>query len=276
MLACAANGDKLKAVVILKAGSRGHKLPAGYATPNNIVIWYQEKAWMTKALMQRWFNEVYLRHYDCSFFDFIQLKHLLSFDSFRGHTANDVKALAKSHAVDLAVIPGGCTSSLQPIDIGINQPFKAILRHYWCEHMREQIRARLETGTSTTIPKVNIEQVLTWISNAWHAVNPATVRHAFNRWDIDFEHPHYTADDRMLSELVAEPQIEAHHDVTSADIVDFDVVEDSAIIISNSNVEIAADMPQSDSESDSNDGDSDDEESNEHMNEDATDICFEL
>ena len=43
-------------------------------------------------------------------------------DSFRAHLSDNVKRVLKS--TDVAVIPGGMTSLLQPLDVGVNKPFK--------------------------------------------------------------------------------------------------------------------------------------------------------
>ena len=49
-------------------------------------------------------------------------------DSFRGHLTDTVKDLLARRNVDIAVIPGGLTPVLQPLDKCIKKPFKAKLR----------------------------------------------------------------------------------------------------------------------------------------------------
>ena len=51
-------------------------------------------------------------------------KALLVWDSFRGHLMEAVKDLLARRNVDVAVIPGGLTPVLQPLDKCINKPFK--------------------------------------------------------------------------------------------------------------------------------------------------------
>ena len=53
---------------------------------------------------------------------------LLVWDSFRGHLTDAVKDLLARRNVDVAFIPGGLTSVLQPLDKCIDKPFKAKLR----------------------------------------------------------------------------------------------------------------------------------------------------
>ena len=46
-------------------------------------------------------------------------------DSFTAHKTEAVKQRFYEKRTDLAVIPGGLTSRLQPLDVSLNKPFKA-------------------------------------------------------------------------------------------------------------------------------------------------------
>ena len=41
--------------------------------------------------------------------------------------------------IEIISIPGGCTGLCQPLDVGINKPFKARVRALWEEWMIEKI-----------------------------------------------------------------------------------------------------------------------------------------
>ena len=49
---------------------------------------------------------------------------LLVWDSFRAHLTDEVKADLNWRKIDVAVIPGGLTPVLQPLDRCLKKPFK--------------------------------------------------------------------------------------------------------------------------------------------------------
>ncbi|GBB84679.1 hypothetical protein RclHR1_11250006 [Rhizophagus clarus] len=50
---------------------------------------------------------------------------MLVLDSLRGHIVNSVKNRLVEKNTNMAVIPGGCTSKLQPLDVATNKSFKS-------------------------------------------------------------------------------------------------------------------------------------------------------
>jgi len=53
---------------------------------------------------------------------------LLALDMFGGHKTDEVLDTMRAHNITLSVIPGGCTSMVQPLNISINRPYKDILK----------------------------------------------------------------------------------------------------------------------------------------------------
>ena len=119
-VSCTASGKMLKPMIIYK-GKTARTISDIEYNKSNIFITYQEKSWMDESLMLRWIKEVLLKH--------TKGKHCLLFlDSFRAHITDKVmKSLEKSN-VSVAVIPGGCTSKVQPIDVCLNKSIKDIVR----------------------------------------------------------------------------------------------------------------------------------------------------
>ena len=62
-------------------------------------------------------------------------KSLLVWDQFSAHKTDKVKARLKLLKTTQAVIPGGLTSMLQPLDVVLNKPFKDRMRQKWMAWM---------------------------------------------------------------------------------------------------------------------------------------------
>ena len=71
--------------------------------------------------MSDWLREVYVKRPDGFFHN---SPSLLIYDSMHIHLTNAVKAQVKKTNLELAIIPGGLTKELQPLDIGANRSFE--------------------------------------------------------------------------------------------------------------------------------------------------------
>jgi hypothetical protein len=60
---------------------------------------------------------------------------MLILDSFCGHTTEEVKKILKSRNTDQVIIPGGLTLMPQPLDVCINQLFKAAIKEQYTRQM---------------------------------------------------------------------------------------------------------------------------------------------
>ena len=83
---------------------------------------------MDATLMERWIKEIYLKHTKCK-------KALLIMDTFRAHCTEKVINLLSKHHSSVALIPGGCTSKLQPLDVSLNKPFKQVCRQEFSAYL---------------------------------------------------------------------------------------------------------------------------------------------
>ncbi|CAL1281597.1 unnamed protein product [Larinioides sclopetarius] len=66
---------------------------------------------------------------------------LLFWDSFKVHLTDEVLEKSRKLNAKLAIIPGGLTSMLQPLDVCINKSFKVRLRSKWMEWMETEVKA---------------------------------------------------------------------------------------------------------------------------------------
>ena len=105
VLSCTALGEVLPLMIMFK-GKRALK---DITTPPHFVVCVQPKGWMDEIKMGRWIYEVWAKYTKCD-------SSLLVLDSFRGHITESYEKYKETNTT-VCVIPGGCTSILQPLDV---------------------------------------------------------------------------------------------------------------------------------------------------------------
>ena len=156
VLACSSAGDILPTLIIFK-GKRALK---GLQVPSGLRVAVQEKAWMDEGLMLLWIKEVWQTY--------TKGRHaLLVLDSFRAHLTNSVKVAFAKVNTTICVIPGGCTSVLQPLDVSLNKPFKACIRQSWSEYIQQQVQQIGEDipPKPLKIPTAGKQDIINWIKD---------------------------------------------------------------------------------------------------------------
>lgn len=107
---------------------------------------------------------------------------MLVWDSFRGHLSVLIRSTLKSLNTETAVIPGGMTSMVQPLDVAINKPFKDRMRNKWQEwmcHRSVSVSSNVSAdscGTSSSFPDFgelteNVDHMTVFKQNYWHPTN---------------------------------------------------------------------------------------------------------
>lgn len=111
---------------------------------------------MREDTMIRWVKEVlkpYTQRRPC----------LLVIDSFSAHITSKVRAELNKINAYPAVIPGGCTSKAQPLDVAVNKPFKDRIRKSWTMFMQEQQEA---SESTMNFKGPSHQDMLNWMANA--------------------------------------------------------------------------------------------------------------
>ncbi|CAI7931670.1 unnamed protein product [Closterium sp. NIES-54] len=104
-------------------------------------------------------------------------KALLVLDSYREHLTPEVKKKFGELNLVPAVIPAGCTSEIQPLDVAVNRSFKAAVRQLYQEWFeREGVDTLTKKGN---IKKPPVELTLKWIAAAWKSVPKELIQWAF-------------------------------------------------------------------------------------------------
>ena len=112
VLSCLANGTKLKPLLVFKRKT----LPKGQF-PSGVVIHNYRKGWMDEEGIKIWIEKLWNSRPGG-----MLKKSLLVWDSFKAHLVDSVKRKLKCNNTDVAVIPGGLTSVVQPLEVSLNKP----------------------------------------------------------------------------------------------------------------------------------------------------------
>ena len=167
ILTCTASGIMLPPIIIFK-GKRALK---NISVPPGVVVTVQQKAWNDSALTKLWIQKILSRY--------TKKQHaLLMWDTFSGHMTEEVKEELQKNNISVIVVPGGCTSKIQPLDVCLNKPFKSYCRAEWTEYMQEAV-GRQQPGERIKTPTK--DQIIGWVvqSNNGLGSNAAMVKKSF-------------------------------------------------------------------------------------------------
>ena len=169
-LAVAADGTKFPPKVIFK----GVRTPRDLVVPNSLRVSFHKKGWMDESGVKEWIRQCLPRTQNHE-------QSLLVWDSFRAHLTEDVKAALKQRKIDVAVIPGGLTPVLQPLDKCLNKPFKDSIRRKYLAWMISGPFEYTPSG-KTKAPTRNL--VLRWVNEAWREIPAEMVTKSFKTCGI--------------------------------------------------------------------------------------------
>jgi hypothetical protein len=171
MLCITADGRKLAPYIVLKRKT----LPK--VNVKGVIFQAQESGWMDQTLVLEWINRVWQKCPGA----LLNLHNMVILDSVHGHTTEEVKKTFKSRNTDQVIIPGGLTSMLQPLDVCINRPFKAVLKE---QYTRWMAVGEHEFTPMGKIKRPDVEQLCEWIREAWARILLAFIEKSFKKCDI--------------------------------------------------------------------------------------------
>ena len=165
-LAATAAGEKLPAVIVFKErkGVLGERVRRKIHIPSNVRV---QASRMTAEEYHRWLVQVYRKEGD---------RHLLIVDSYKPHKSEDSVRVANERCkADVLIIPGGCTSIVQPMDKCINKPLKESIRGSWQTWMWQD-RALTKAGN---LKQPTRQDPINWVSAAWDSIKQDTIIRSF-------------------------------------------------------------------------------------------------
>ena len=159
ILAVTMSGEKLKPFVIFKGkpGAIVEKELSEMDYPEDVFFVVQEKAWNDQHVMAKWIDMVWK-----PFAERNDQKKLLIMDTVSTHEVLNCTEKITDTNTSIEWIPGGYTWKLQPLDVGINFPFKNKMKKKYKEFMQAQMGLEPEEQK-----KVHRTDVGDWVSSVW-------------------------------------------------------------------------------------------------------------
>ena len=155
-------------------------------------VHFQPNAWVDESVMIEWLNHQWkLSIYVLSTTGHMesilnnQVPRMLVLDVHRAQKTDRVKSLFKSLNTTMAMVPSGCTSLVQPLDVCINKPFKdrvkmAAEQHYtanltkWTKGMYIQYIKQTDTDMALYLDRFTASErrilITQWVGEAWEAI----------------------------------------------------------------------------------------------------------
>jgi len=175
-LTVTAAGDFMTPMIIFKGEANGHivKNELPHHDPTSIYA-CQKAAWMDERCMKKWVDEI-IAPYLSANPPPPGIVPVILLDSYRCHLMGSVVSEIQALGVEVIHIPGGCTGLCQPLDVGVNKPFKARVRRQWEEWMMDMIDATNEVRDATRAEVIEWATATYWdmalrgkriLRNAW-------------------------------------------------------------------------------------------------------------
>lgn len=136
-----------------------------------------EKLWMDQEMIIFWLTKCFIKRPN-GFFR--TRKALFVMDSMQAHITPQIKDHSKVLNSIAAIIPGGLTKVLQPLDFSVQRSFKAVLHHLWEEWMMDEEHSFMATRRMC---HVTFLEVIAQMEKAWISVTTKSISSGFKGQD---------------------------------------------------------------------------------------------
>ena len=146
----------------------------------DVVVVCNKKGWMNSDVMKIWVDKCFKARPG----GFFSAKSLLIADAMTAHKDQNVQSHLNQNGAHIAIIPGGLTSKLQPLDIAVNKPFKQFIRQEWDKWMQS---GEHDFTPSGRLKRASYSEVCKWVALAWEKITPNTICNGFKKAGICYQ-----------------------------------------------------------------------------------------
>ena len=145
-----------------------------------VVVKFQENAWCDERLMEYWVSDMWRRPLAPK----AQNPKLLIADVHKAQkTPGIMNKLKRECKTEVMLVPPGCTSLIQPLDVSFNGEFKNVIDKLQTEHMHGHLEQYVNNSLSASARRILITK---WVGAAWEQVSQKKemVQRAFKKCGI--------------------------------------------------------------------------------------------
>ncbi|XP_039697548.1 pogo transposable element with ZNF domain isoform X5 [Pteropus medius] len=137
--------------------------------PDSILLEAKETGYSDDEIMELWSTRVWQKHTACQ-----RGKGMLVMDCHRTHLSEEVLAMLSASSTLPAVVPAGCSSKIQPLDVCIKRTVKNFLHKKWKERAREMADTAWDSAFL-------LQLVLAWLAEVLAVIGdcPELVQRSF-------------------------------------------------------------------------------------------------
>ena len=177
-LCVTASGKALTPMIVFKGKPKARIMMREFPKyPLGMEYACQENAWMDETVMLQWVNKVLKPYVDNAPEGIVPILFL---DSYRCHIMSSVVNAVQGLGVEVEHIPGGCTYLCQPVDVGVNKPYKMHLHERWESWMFTE---GIIDGTTSPPTRKHIAE---WAIHANNTLTETTITNAWRHGDYSW------------------------------------------------------------------------------------------
>lgn len=164
VLAILADGTVLPTLVFYRG-----RVEQAANVPETIILETKGSGYSDDEVMEVWSSKVWQTHIESQ-----NSKGMLVLDCHRTHLSEEVLSMLSSSSTLPAVVPAGCSSKIQPLDVCIKRTVKNFLHKKWKEQAKEM-------ADSTCDSDILLQLVLCWLAEVLEVIGdcPELVQQSF-------------------------------------------------------------------------------------------------
>ena len=131
-----------------------------------VAVVFQDNAWVDEEVTLWWIKNLWNVAYN-SIFD-IADPRMLVLDVHRAQKTEQVLSAFRKSKTTSVMVPPGCTSLVQPLDVSINKPFKQLVEEASEQHYYTHTEQWMQGKISVSERRILISQ---WVGEAWEKLS---------------------------------------------------------------------------------------------------------